>query len=220
MQRDEIAASLLDRARRANDALVARVLLAAAVQRVARGAGARCVVSDGTAVDFFAAGATGTSEAFPAKWAASYDVDVVAMPVVRYEAVRERLLRALEDQLDLQPQRRAGSARVVVVPDFRFGLEFVGDELNGDPLGERVFTVMVDDVHPVSFRGPEDVVLAYAESGWDTFHARDWERALAVARAMRDRLDVTWMLDEGSRRGRRAIVEAILRGEPLRRRAA
>lgn len=218
---DPVAASLLERARAEADPLAARLLLGAAVQRIARSVGADAVISGGTAVDFYAAGAAGTSEAWPAKWAASHDVDVVAMPVSRYESVRERLLHALEDQLGLQPEWRAGTARIVRVPDFQFGLDLVGDELDGDPLGERVFTVMIDDVHPVAFRGPEDIVLAYAESGWDTYHARDWERALAVARAMRtgDRLDVAWMLDEAQRRGKRHLIEAILRGEPLRRRS-
>ena len=216
--RDQVAVSLLERARAEPDPLAARLLLSASVQRVARSVGAHAVVSGGTAVDFYAAGAAGTSEAWPAKWAASHDVDVVAMPVRRYESVHERLLHALEDQLGLRPEWHVGTARIVRVPDFPFGLDLVGDELHGDPLGERVFTVMVDDLHPVAFRGPEDVVLAYAESGWDTYHARDWERALAVARAMRDRLDVAWMLDESQRRGKRHLVEAILRGEPLRRR--
>lgn len=220
MSPPNVAVSLLERARAASDPLEARLLLSAAVQRVAMGVGARSVVSGGTAVDFYAAGATGTSEGWPAKWAGSYDVDVVALPVQRYDSVRTVLLAALEDELGLQPVWHGGTARIVRVPDFQFGLDLVGEELRGDPMGDRVFTVLVDDLHPVSFRGPEDVILSYAESGWDTFHSRDWERALAVCNAMRAKLDVAWMLDESARRGQRHVLEAVLRGEPLRRRPA
>lgn len=218
MSRSDVAVSLLERARAASDPLEARLLLAAAVQRVAIGVGARAVVSGGTAVDFYAGGATGTSEGWPAKWAASYDVDVVAMPVARYERVRPRLLQALESELGLQPVWHGDTGRIVHVPDFPFGLDLVGDELNGDPLGERVFTVLIDDIHPISFRGPEDIILSYAESGWDTYHSRDWERALAVCNAMRERLDIPWMADEATRREKRMIIESVLHGEPLRRR--
>jgi hypothetical protein len=209
------AVSLLERARAAADSLEARLLLAAAVQEVALGVGARCVVSGGTAVDFYAAGALGTSESLPAKWQGSHDVDLVVFAFQGLRNVRADVLAALEDVLGLQPQYQLpGVARVVDVPSFPYGLEIVGDELNGDPKAERVFTVLLDERHPLTLRGPEDVILAYAESGWDTRHGRDWERALAVYAAMRDRLDVRWMIDEARRRGKDEVLQAIMQMRP------
>lgn len=214
MSGQRVAASLLERARLARDSLDSRLWLAAAVQRVALGVGARSVVAGGTSVDFYAAGATGTSESLPAKWQASADVDLVVFAIEGWSDARANVLRALEDVLGLRPRYLAGTARVVDVPDYAYGLEIVGDELRGDARGERVFTVLLEGEHPVTFRGPEDTILSYAESGWHLRHDRDWERALAVFSAMREKLDIPWMIDEAERRGQRPAIDAVLRLEP------
>lgn len=210
------AGSLLQKARASRDDLAARLYLAAAVQHVATSVGARCVVSGGTAVDFYAGGAAGTSESYPLKWRASGDVDLVIFAVKGHDAVRVKVLRALESDLGLKPEWHVGTARVVDVPDFPFGLEIVGDELNLDPHAQNVFTVLVEDRWPITFRGPEEVILAYAESGWHTRHTRDWERALAVCAAMRKYLDVDHLLRLAETRGQAAVVARVLAMEPLR----
>lgn len=208
-----VEAFLLERARRATDSLDARLFLAAAVQRVALTVGARSVVTGGTAVDFYAAGATGTSEALPLKWQASADVNLVVIAVNGWSDLKLDVIAALEARLGLK-QRFAGIPRVVDVPDFAYGLELVGSELNGDPRGERVFTVMLEGEHPISFRGPEDVILAYAESGWHMRHARDWERALAVYAAMKPHLDVPWLVREAERRRKGEVLRAVMEQRP------
>ena len=209
------AASLLTKAREARGDLEARLYLAAAIQEVALGVGARCVVSGGTAVDFFAGGAVGRSEAYPALWQASADVDLVVFAIKGYESLRVKVLKALEGELGLRPRWMAGTARVVEVPDFPFGLEIVGDELNLDPRGENVFTVLLEGKHPVTFRGPEEVILAYAESGWHTHHTRDWERALAVFAAMKDYLDMDHLLQAAESRRQSHVIAHVLAMRPL-----
>lgn len=213
MPSSDVAASLLERARAARDSLDARILLAAAINRVALEIGTRAVVSGGTAVDFYAAGATGTSEGYPVKWAPSGDVDVVVLSVDGSRATAADLREALASRLGLKP-RYHGTPRVIDVPDFAYGLDIFASELERDPKGERVLTILVDDVHPVHFRGPEDSILAYAESGYDTRHSRDWERALAMYAAMKDRLDLPWMIAEADRRGQRAVLDAVLAMKP------
>lgn len=210
------AASLLERARASPDELEARLLLAAAVQRAGLEVGARTVLTGGTAADFYASGALGTSEAYPAMWRPSADVDVVVISIEPWQEVRSDLLKRLE-ALGLQPKYLGGTARVVEVPDFPFILEIVGDELSRDPGAERVVTVLLDEVAPVTLRGPEDVILAYAESGWHLRHGGDWTRALAVYATMKDRLDIPLLMKEAERRGQREVAERVLRQEPLRR---
>jgi hypothetical protein len=183
------------------------------------GVGARVVVSGGTAVDLYAAGASGTSEGYPAKWRPSADVDVVLIETLAGSDLHRQLLGAVERELGIRP-RHPGVPRVLDVPELPFGLDLMPGELNGDPRAERVVTILVDGQHPATFRGPEDIILAYAESGWHLRHQRDWERALAVFAAMRDRLDVPYLVAEAERRGQRPAIERVLRLEPLRRSAA
>lgn len=215
MSGNDGAASLLKKARESRDDLEARLYLAAAVQQVALGVGARCVVSGGTSVDFYAAGAVGRSEAYPALWRASGDVDLVVFGIRGYESMRVKVMQALESTLGLKPEWHAGTARVVEVPDFPFGLEIVGDELNLDPRAENVFTVLLEGVHPVTFRGPEEVILAYAESGWHTHHTRDWERALAVFAAMKEHLDLDHLLQAAEARNQSHVIAQVLAMRPL-----
>lgn len=205
----DVAASLLERACASRDDLDARLLLAAAVNRIALEIGTRAIVSGGTAVDFYAANASGTSEGYPAKWAPSGDVDIVAIAVEGSRAAPEELRRALGQRLGLHP-RHAGLPRAIDVPGFPYGLDVFAGELERDPRAERVVTILIDDIHPVHVRGPEDTILAYAESGWDTHHSRDWERALAVFSAMRDRVDLPWMFAEADRRRQRHVLDAVV----------
>lgn len=210
-----VAASLLDRARASGDSLDARLLLAAAVQRIGLEVGARLVVVGGTAVDFYAAGALGTSESLPAKWEQSGDVDVVVLDLANDDDLRPALIARLERDLGMEPWYiLPGRARIIRIPDFAYTLELVGRELRADPRGERVFTALIDDVHPITFRGPEETILSYAESGWHMRHGRDWERALAVYRAMRDRLDVAWMAEEAARRRQGEALAAVMALRP------
>jgi len=104
--------------------------------------------------------------------------------------------------------------RTIDVPDFGFGLEIVGDELHADPLGEHVVTVDVEG-QLVALRGPEDIIIAYAESGWDTHHAREWERALAVFRAMRESLDMDRLRRRAAERRMPAVLDEVLHQRPL-----
>lgn len=220
MPADPVAASLLDLAREAPDDLGARLALAAAVQRVAEGCGIESVVVGGTAADFYAAGALGTSASYPALWRASRDVDLVALSL-RGSSGTDALLRALERELGFEIERvgldadgREILGRAARVPGVRFGLEIVADELSLDPRAERVFTVEVEG-QPVRLRGPEDAILAYAESGWVMPDARDWTRALVIARTMRDELDVGYLRARAAERGMPEALDEVLAGRPL-----
>lgn len=224
MSDDPVAVSLLAKARASKDDLEARLLLAATVDRVARDLGVQSVVTGGTAVDFYVAGAAGTSAAYPEKWRASADVDLVVLEARARAGTLDQLRRALQRQLGLVPRSypsHDGSpvfVRTVAVPDFGYGLEIVGEEISLDPRAERVVTVDIDE-GTVVLQGPEDTALHYAESGWDTYNARDWERALAVYRASRARdFDEEYLLRRAKERGQEAAVEAVLALQPLRRR--
>jgi len=221
LSQDAVADSLLEKARASQDDLQARLLLAAAVERIAEAVGARAVVTGGTGVDFYVAGAAGTSEAYPAKWRASADVDVVVLSVPPSWGDKEAVKRALRDMLGFEPLLVGVDAdgkvllgRGFVVPRLGYNVEIVGDELHGDPRGESTFVVEIDG-HPVILRGPEDTLLAYAESGWHMRDARDWERALAVCAAMRPMLDLTILLEKAARRKMSGICDLVLRQVPL-----
>src|SRR5437763_17182720 len=75
-------------------------------------------------------------------------------------------------------------------------------------------TILIDDRVPLEVRSPENVILAYSESGWHLRHTGDWTRALAVYTAMADRLDVEWMRLEAARRGQGDVPERVMRREP------
>lgn len=207
------AASLLERARTSPDELEARLFLAAAVGQAAMAVGARSVLTGGTAADFYASSALGTSDAYPLKWRPSQDVDVVVISIEPYREARGPVLRELE-KLGMKPRYVGGTARGVGVPNIPYELEIVGEELSRDPRGERVVTVLLDGEAPLILRSPEDVVLAYAESGWHLRHGGDWTRALAVYAAMKERLDHDRLLEEATRRGQTEPLAAVIRQEP------
>lgn len=207
------AASLLERARATRDDIVARMLLAAAVEQLALSVGARSILTGGTAVDFYVTSALGTSEGYPVKWRPSADVDVVVMRVEGPPAPRRDLIDALV-KLGAKPRWFGDTARVIEIPDYPFTLELVEEELNRDPKAEHVMNVLVEGKWPVTIRGPEDVVLAYAESGLHMRHGADWERALAVYTAMKDRLDLPWMFEEARRRGQEEALKLVVEGRP------
>lgn len=207
------AASLLERARGSEDELEVRLFLAAAVGQAALAIGARSILTGGTAADFYASSTLGTSTAYPLKWRPSQDVDVVVISLDPFREARAPLLRELE-KLGMKPRYVGGTARAVDVPDLPYQLEIVGEELSRDPRGERVVTVLLDGEAPLILRSPEDVVLAYAESGWHLSHGGDWTRALAVYASMRDRIDHDRLQDEAARRGQLEPLAAIIRQEP------
>ena len=202
------AADLLARARTTRDNLASRMLVAAAIEQVAMTIGARAILTGGTAVDFYASHAFGTSEGYPVKWRPSADVDIVVMKVEGPGDPRAGMIDALV-KLGLKPRWFGDTARIIDIPDYPFTLEIVGDELNRDPEAKHVLTVLLDDRWPVTLRGPEDVILAYAESGLHMRHRGDWERALGVYEAMRDRLDMAWMVEEAKRRGQSRALDLV-----------
>lgn len=209
-----VAVSILERARASADPLEARMLLAAAVSFVGLVQGIRVVVTGGTAVDFYVAGALGTSDGWPVAWQGSADVDIVALAAEGGVQARRDLFHALERELALRPVFD-GIFRAVRVPDFPFGLEIVGESLTHDPRGARVVTVRIDGEHPVALRGPEDVVLAYAEGAAATRHRGDWTRALTVFHAQQARIDLVYLRDMAARLGIAPAIEEVIAGRPM-----
>lgn len=225
MSADPAAASLLEKARASRDDLEARLLLAAAVHRVAARIGIETVVVGGTAVDFYVAGAAGSSAGYPRAWMPSGDVDLVALEVAGGTGTLQRLAEALEAQLGLVPLYKSQDAegrpfwsRGLDVPEFDYGLEIVSDRLGGDPRAERVFTLEVEG-EPVRFRGPEDTLIAYAESGWHFRDGRDWERALAVWRTMREEMDLEYLQRRAAERRMPGVLRLVQEQQPLTERA-
>lgn len=216
---DDVGAALVERAREESDDLKSRLLVAAAIQRVAASRGLRAIVSGGTAVDYYVSGATGRSESYPTKWRPSGDVDVVVVSVDRGYGDATLLKHALESDLGFGLERLGKNAdgevvigRELVVPRFGYGVEIVATELIGDPL--HVWTVEVDG-HEVLLRGPEDCLLQYAESGWDTHNTHEWTRALAIAAAMREDLDLPYLRRAARARNAAGVVEHALSGHAL-----
>jgi len=225
---DDVARAFLERAKASRDDLEARLLLAAAIQRVADRLGLLAIVTGGTAVDFYAAGAAGTSAAYPARWRASADVDVVAFAVSAssgtVRALQERLARELDagiERLGEDADGRTMLSRGLTFPGLGYAAEIVGEALSLDPRAERVFRVDVAMRAPLAatqtviLRGPEDTLLAYAESGWDLRDARDWERALAVAAAMKEEIDLDYVRAKARERGFPRVAEEALAGRAL-----
>lgn len=205
--------ALLIRARATTDDLEARLLLAAAVAQAGREVGARVVLTGGTAADLYATGALGTSAAYPALWRPSGDIDLVVLAVPPWKPARRDLLARLE-AMGLEPQYFTDTARVIRVPDFPFYVELVSDELGGRERDDRTMTLLVDGETPLDVRSPENVILAYGESGLHLRHHGDWTRALAVCAAMRGRLDVEWMKHEAERRGQGHMLDLVLSMRP------
>ncbi|MEA3201962.1 MAG: hypothetical protein QOE90_3390 [Thermoplasmata archaeon] len=207
----EGAAALLAKARAAGDDLEARLLVAAAVSEAGREVGARVVVTGGTAADFYATSAVGTSAAYPALWRPSGDIDVIVLAIGTWTPAREALVARLRE-LGMVPR----GARALDVPGVPFYVEIVADELGSRAREERTMTVLLDGTTPLELRSPENVILAYAESGWHLRHTGDWTRALAVFAAMKERLDLAWMRNEAERRGQTEALERVLAMKPLR----
>lgn len=210
-----VGASLLDRARQAKDPLAARLWLAASVTEVGLRHGVRVVVTGGTAVDFYVAGALGTSPGWPHAWQGSADVDVVALATDASVDARRELFHALERELGLLPAYD-DILCAVEVPDFPFGVEIVGDSLTHDPTAARVATVRLDDKYPITLRGPEDLVLAYLEGAVTTRHRGDWARVLAILSAQADRIDMEQLRGAAGRLGLGKMLEEAIAGRPLK----
>lgn len=208
--------ALLQKARASRDDLESRLLLAAAVARIGAQEGVRVVLTGGTAADFYSTGTLGTSAAYPTLWHPSTDIDVIVLSVGTWKPARVTLLRALEAAGFRPRYTLEDDARIVDVPDFPYTLELVAQELGSPGRDERTMTVRLDGNAPLDVRSPENVILAYAESGWHLRHHGDWTRALAVYAAMKERLDVEWMRIEAARRGQSEVLERVMRREPLR----
>lgn len=199
------------------DRLRARLLLAGIVSRVAKDVGFQPVVVGGTAVDFYASGATGSSARLPAGWRGSVDVDLVSLRTGGSQPSR-RLFDALkrngwtpDETRDLHGNVHFG--RGVPHPRLpQYPLEIVSEELNGSY--EHVVRISVDEFEAAVI-GPEDVVVEHAEWGAHTRDQQSWTRALAVAAAQKDDLDLSYLRDRAAERGFSDAVEKVLRGEPL-----
>ncbi len=201
------------------DHLAARLSLAALVQWLLTQEGYRTVVVGGTAVDTFVSGALGTSEAYPAGWEESLDIDTVVLKDLSGVAT-EVAVRVLERHGFVATATRAG----VHFPGLDIPIDFVGHGLPDDYSGDHVYTIHMESweelgLGTVLVAGPEDILFDYMESGWDTRHPRDWARALAVGAVMGDDLDLGYLFTKAQWRMDAAFVgplERVLRGEPLR----
>lgn len=207
--------ALLAKAAASVDDLEARLLLAAAVSQAGREVGVRVVVTGGTAADFYASGALGTSAGYPALWRPSGDIDMLALSVGEWKPARLTLMKRLVE-LGLQPRGPLEWTRSLDAPNVPFYVELVAEEMGDRYREERTMTVLLDGATPVEMRSPENVILAYGESGLHLRHTGDWTRALAVHAAMKDRLDVEWMRAEAARRGQSEMLSRVERREPLR----
>ncbi|MHB8584897.1 MAG: hypothetical protein ACYDDF_03555 [Thermoplasmatota archaeon] len=218
---DPVAASLLAKAREATgvDGLYGRMLVAAAVAHAAEGSGIEPIVVGGTAADFYIAGAA-MSRGLPAGWEVSLDLDLVAL-AIRGGDARRRLGALVREKLLFRPDLKAKDSfgnefygRGFTIPGVPVGLEIVDDELDADEKGEHVVTVEVEK-HPVRLRSPEDVLVNYAESGWDTWQGRDWERALAIWRVQKPAMDMIYLRQQAAARRIPGVLEAVVDQKPL-----
>lgn len=201
------------------DHLESRLTLTALVQRLLEEDGLRTVVVGGTAVDVYVSGALGTSEAYPAGWQESLDIDTVVLKGIT-PASAEKALVVLERHGFVATRTRGGARH----PGLDIPVDFVGYGLPEDYSADHVYEIRMEQweewgIGPVLIAGPEDILFDYTESGWDTRHPRDWARALAVAAVMGEHLDLGYLFTKAHWRMEGTFVEPlerVLRGEPLK----
>lgn len=196
--------------------LDAKMLVAAAITELARTEGIRPVVTGGTSVDFWAAESVeGGATSFGA-WRPSIDIDLGFLAADGVgDAIR---LRRLLHQGGFTPVsgppsklgiegERGWRAPGVPVP-----VEIIGHTFHGDKA--KIVEVEVEGV-VTYMRGPEDTLFEHVEWAAHTKDQRSWTRALAVAAAQRERLDVPYLRRLAKERGYSDALERCLRGEPL-----
>lgn len=199
--------------------LEARLTLASLVTALLAEVDQRPVVVGGTAVDLYVSGGLGTSESYPPGWRESLDIDTIVLHaegVGSASKARERL-----EDAGFEASLTGGS---FLVDDLPYPIDVVGEELPTDYSRDHLQPVRYDawdrfDLPWVWLVGPEDLLSDYMESGVDTRHQRDWTRALAIAAAMEDQLDLGYLFTKAHWRRDGSYVEPLerlLAGEPLR----
>lgn len=200
------------------DSLAARLTLSSLVATLLAEQDHEIVLVGGTPVDAYAAGALGTSDALPAGWEESNDLDTVVLRL-RGAPPRSDALATLEAHgFEVAP---AGGA--IEHPRLPFELDLVASYLDQDISQDHLVEVTREEwsdlgLQPVSMVGPEDLLLDYLESGLDTRHQRDWLRALTIAEVMGPHLDLGYLYTKVHWRLDGRFVEAldrVLAGEPL-----
>jgi hypothetical protein len=227
MSDDPRAQAIRERIRQlaGRDDLTARLLFAALVDHLLGDAG-RCIVVGGTAVDAYVGGAFGSSEAYPAGWRESLDVDTIAL-VPASEGGRGRLRRDLE-AAGFEASSTGGSFSLAEIP---YALDVVSRELPADYNDDHLVdvrlsvdlgppgTARAEDGEPrVRLVGPEDLLFDYLESAVVTHHQRDWARALAIAEVLGGDLDLGYLYGKAHQRRAGEFVDdldRLLAGEPL-----
>lgn len=201
-----------------DDPLGSRLTLAAVVAEIVRGAGRELVVVGGTAVDTYVSGALGTSEALPAAWDESIDIDTIVLTRIGGTAGDHSHLLAGQGFV---ATATGGSWHHPRVP---FAVDVVARELPTDYDADYVVNVSRQEwdaigLAAVPLVGPEDLLFDYLESAVDTRHQRDWARALAIATVMGPDLDLNYLYSKAHWRRDGGYVEWVdrcLKGEALR----
>ncbi len=201
----------------ATDSLRSRLLVAATATTLLAEQGWELLVVGGTAVDLYVGGALGTSDSYPADWKESGDIGTIVLQGLSGVDTRKAVaaLTAKGFQTD-------HLNRTAVWPGIPFILDFVGFGFPDDYSPDHVFRFYDEGldtagVKPLAVAGPEDILFDYMESGHRVRHQRDWLRALAVAAAMADALDLGYLVGKAEWRGLGTLdaLERLLRGEPL-----
>ena len=194
--------------------LDAKLLLAAGVTELAASIDVRPIVTGGTTVDFYAADTVDSVP--PPGWKPSIDVDVVMLaPDSIGAATRLRELLYAKGFKPAGPRRTPEAIRAErgwKHPDIPIPLEIMAKPYEGDP--KRLVQLDVDGM-PVFLRGPEDTLWEHVEWRAHVRDQRSWTRALALAKAQRESLDLPYLEKLAKERGFTEALEKCLRGEPL-----
>lgn len=196
--------------------LEARLLLAAGIAEAAEAHGVTPVVSGGTSVDFHAAETLEGGPDWPRGWTPSEDLDLLNLAPDSLGAAQT--LRRILDDLGFEPPGGPDSPlgtdnqRAWIPPDIPIAVEVIGGDFEGSQ--NHLVTVAVDD-HEAVVRGPEDTLLEHVEWADHTGDQRSWTRALAVASAQRDRLDLDYLRARARARDVEEALDRCLDGEPL-----
>lgn len=181
--------------------------------------GIQLLTVGGTAVDLHVSGALGTSSAYPSGWQESLDVDTI--PLRNTSGVSNAEVAAILEQAGFEI---LGPQKHVRYPGVPYTIDLVGYGYPDDYSESHEMVLYVEDweevgLRPLRVAGPEDILFDYLESAVDTRHQRDWTRALAIATAMLEDLDLDYLYTKAHWRQDGALVpwlDKLMRGEPLR----
>lgn len=196
--------------------LDAKLLLAAGVTELASSIDVRPIVTGGTTVDFYAASTVDSTRTAPPGWKPSIDIDVIMLASDSIGAATR--LRELLYEKDFKPATTRKDRVSIQAergwkhPDVPIPVEIMGKPYEGD--AKRIVQLDVDGM-PVFLRGPEDTLWEHVEWGAHVKDQRSWTRALAIASAQRESLDLAYLRQLARERGFVDALEKCLRGEPL-----